>query len=120
MNEHLKILYTTKVDGLTAGGNDVNVGVCGIYKTDSGTGKWKYYLISYVSIQNKTTLIVTSVWHPYNMDATLHNIKNHSKEVSSVEDGRKMCDEFKSKWISGSNNTTEYIRDEKLKEILDK
>ena len=54
------------------------------------------------------------------MDATLPNIKSHSKEVSSVEDGRKLCDEFKSKWISGSNNTTEYIRDEKLKEILDK
>lgn len=120
MNEHLKTLYTTKVDGMKAGGHDVSVGVCGIYKTDSGTGKWRYYVISYVSIPNKTTLTLTSDWHPYNMDATLQNIRNNSKEVLSIEDGKKLCDDFKSKWISGSNNTTQYIRDEKLKEILEK
>jgi hypothetical protein len=117
MNEHLKVLYTTKVDGLKAGGNDINVGVCGIYKTDSGTGKWRYYLVSYSSTKGADTL--TSDWHSHNMPASLQNIKSCSKEVQSVEDGRKMCDEFKSKWISGSNNTTEYIRDEKLKEILE-
>ena len=118
MNEHLKTLYTTKVDGMKSGGNDINVGVCGIYKTDSGTGKWRYYAISYTT--NSTKSILTNDWHQYNMDATLQNIKTHSKEVSSIEDGKKMCDEFKSKWMSGSNNTTEYIRDEKLKEILEK
>jgi predicted DNA-binding protein YlxM (UPF0122 family) len=54
------------------------------------------------------------------MEATYDSIKKHSKKVQSIEEGRKMCDDYKCKWISGSNDTLQHKRDEKLNEILDK
>ena len=54
------------------------------------------------------------------MEVTYDAIQKYGKEVQSVEDGRKMCDEYKDKWVSGSNDTLQHKREEKLNEILDK
>ena len=119
MNNHGKMIYNTKVDGMKSMGDEVSVGVYGIYTSNSGTGKWKYYLISYKTSSNGN-MRLTDEWHSYSMEATYDTIQKHSKEVQSAEDGRKMCDEYKSKWTSGSNDTLQHKRDEKLNEILDK
>jgi len=117
MNKHGRILYSTKVDNMTSMGDDVNVGVYGVYTTsNSGNGNWKYYLISFK--KNGSSLRLTSEWHSYPVDATYDTIEKHAKEISSVDDGKKICDEFKMKWITGSNDTLQHIRDEKLNEIL--
>lgn len=117
MNKHGRILYSTKVDNMTSMGDDVNVGVYGVYTTsNSGTGNWKYYLVSFK--KNGSSFRLTPEWHSYSVDASYDVIEKHAKEISSVDDGKKICDEFKMKWITGSNDTLQHIRDEKLSEIL--
>jgi hypothetical protein len=49
---------------------------------------------------------------------TYESIKNNSKQVSCVEDGQKLCDEYKQRWVTGSNNTVQELRDSKLTKIL--
>ena len=61
---------------------------------------------------------LTSEWMGYYCDATMENVAKLAKEISTVENGIKVCDEYKIKWTSGSNNTTQQNRDEKLQEIL--
>jgi hypothetical protein len=119
MNKYGRILYTTKVDNMKSMGDEVNVGVYGIFTTsNSGNGNWKYYLISYKK-QPNSNFRLTSEWHSYSMEGSYDSIEKHAKEISSVDDGKKICDEFKMKWITGSNDTIQHIRDEKLNEILD-
>ena len=116
MNNHGKILYSIKVDGMS---NGVNVGVYGIFTSNSGSGKWKYYLLSYKTLPNGN-LRLTDERHSYPMEVTYDTIQKYGKEVQSVEDGRKMCDEYKDKWVIGSNDTLQHKREEKLNEILNK
>jgi len=118
MNNHGKVLYSVKVDGIKSLGDDVNVGVYGIFESNSGTGKWKYYLISY-KVQSNGNIRLTDEWHSYLIDATYDTIKKHAKEIQSTEDGIKICDEYKAKWLSGSNDVLQQKRDKKLNEILD-
>lgn len=115
---HGRMLYTTKVDSMKSVNSEVNVGVYGIFRSDSGSGSWEYYLVSYKL--NGSDIRLTDDWHTYAMEATYDSIKKHSKKVQSIEEGRKMCDDYKCKWISGSNDTLQHKRDEKLTEILDK
>jgi intein/homing endonuclease len=110
-----RILFSTKVEKYD--NPELYVGVYGIFKsTDSATGNWKYYLISYFLKNNSIQL--RNEWHPYYMEATYNNIESHSKSVQSVEEGKKICEEYKSKWETGSNDTLQHKRDEKLTEIL--
>jgi intein/homing endonuclease len=110
-----RLLFSTKVEKYS--NPDLNVGVYGIFEsTNSATGRWKYYLISY-SLKNNL-IQLKSEWRPYYMEATYNNIESHSKSVQSVEEGKKICEEYKSKWETGSNDTLQHKRDEKLTEIL--
>jgi len=118
MNNHGKLLYNTKVDGMKSMSEDVNVGVYGIYTSGQGTGKWRYYLISYKQQSNGMRL--TDEWHTHGMEATYDSIQKYAKEIQSLDDGRKACDDYKSKWLSGSNDLLQHKRDEKLNEILNK
>ncbi len=54
------------------------------------------------------------------MEATYDSIQKYAKEIQSLDDGRKACDDYKSKWLSGSNDLLQHKRDEKLNEILNK
>jgi hypothetical protein len=45
MNKHGRILYTTKVDNMKSMGDDVNVGIYGIFTTNN-SGKWKLEILS--------------------------------------------------------------------------
>lgn len=118
MNNHGKLLYSTKVDGMKWGKDDIHVGVYGIFRSDPGKGHWRYYLISFGKDATGQITKFTSEWMGYYCDATMENVSRHAKEISTVEDGIKVCDDYKAKWTSGSNNTTQQKRDEKLQEIL--
>lgn len=116
-NYHGKLLYSKKVDGMKSSGNDVNVGVYGIFRSNSGSGTWSYYLISYFT--NKTGGInLTDEWHSFTNAATYESISKYSKEVKNIEEGKKICDEYALKWTTGSNDTIQEIRNVKLNEIL--
>jgi hypothetical protein len=117
-NFHGRMLYTTKVDGMKSGGLDVNVGIYGIFKSDASKGHWDYYLISY-KITVSGDFKLTNEWHSScPIETTYETIMRHSKSVSSIDEGRKICDEYKLKWTSGSNDTIQERREEKISEIL--
>lgn len=115
---HGKLLYSTKVDGMKSGKEDIHVGVYGIFKSEPGKGLWKYYLISFSKDSSGQITQLTPEWMGHYSEATIQNVAKHAKEIQNVEDGIKDCDEYKAKWVTGSNNTVQQKRDEKLTEIL--
>ena len=114
---HGKMLYSTEVDGMKCGNNTIKVGVYGIFTSTPAKGNWEYYLISY--IKNGNDIVLTEEWHGYQIDATYLSIIKHSKKVQTLEEGKLICEEYKSKWISGSNDTLQHKRNEKLNDILE-
>ncbi len=50
---------------------------------------------------------------------TIENILLHAKKFDVMEDAKKYIDDFKIKWETGSNNTIQEVRDQKLKELTD-
>jgi hypothetical protein len=113
-----KILYSTKVDGLSFQSTEIQVGVYGMFKSTPGKGEWSYYLISFINTKNGS-FNLTPHWHSFLIiDVTYESIKNNSKQVSCVEDGQKLCDEYKQRWVTGGNNTVQELRDSKLTKIL--
>ena len=92
-----------------------NLGVYGIFSTQKV--EWKYYVISYSSNSNGITL--TSELCGYPQGATFESVARHGKEVKTVEEGKQFISQYKMKWESGSNNTTQEVRNKKLDDILD-
>jgi hypothetical protein len=92
-----------------------NLGVYGIFSTTKV--EWKYYVISYNVNGNKITL--TSELCSYSQEATYETILRHGKEFKTLEEGKQFIQNYKVKWESGSNNTTQEVRDKKLDDILD-
>ena len=93
-----------------------NVGVYGIFSTTKV--EWKYYVISYNTTANGG-LKLTSELCGYIQEATFESVVRHGKEYKTVEDAKKFIQEYKVKWESGSNNTTQEVRAKKLDDILD-
>jgi hypothetical protein len=69
-----------------------DLGVYGIFSTTKV--EWKYYVISYKTNAN-------------------------GREYKTVDDAKKFIQEYKVKWETGSNNTTQEVRAKKLDDILD-
>ena len=93
-----------------------NLGVYGIFSTTKV--EWKYYVISYgTSSNNKINL--TSELCSYSQEATFDSITRHGKEYKTVEEAKQFIQEYKIKWETGSNNTTQEVRAKKLDDILD-
>ncbi len=117
-NFHGRMLYSVKIDGMKSGGLDVNVGVYGVFKSEAAKGHWDYYLISY-KITTTGDIRLTNEWHSSPpMETTYESIMRHSKSVNNIDDGKKICDDYKIKWTSGSNDTLQERREEKISEIL--
>lgn len=93
-----------------------NIGVYGIFNTNKVS--WRYFIISYSSTSNGG-LELTGELCSYKQTATFDSIERYGKEVNTVDDGKKFIQNYKIKWETGSNNTTEQIREEKLSNILD-
>jgi hypothetical protein len=93
-----------------------NLGVYGIFNTSKV--EWKYYVISYNTSANGG-LKLTSELCGYQQEATFDSISRHGKEYKTVEDAKQFIQEYKIKWETGSNNTTQEVRAKKLDDILD-
>ena len=94
-----------------------NLGVYGIFSTTKV--EWKYYVISYSinSSSNKVTL--TSELCGYTQEATFETIYRQGKEYKTVDDAKKFIQEYKVKWETGSNNSTQEVRANKIEAISD-
>jgi len=93
-----------------------DIGVYGIFSTTKV--EWKYYVVSYnTNINNKINL--TSELCAYPQEATYESIARHGKEFKTVDEAKEFIQTYKIKWESGSNNTTQEVRDKKLDDILE-
>lgn len=110
------MLYTTNPKDYKTNGNDIHLGVYGIFNTEKSL--WTYHVISYYSQASGTIRLTEDICGRY-LDATYDSIKSYGKKFDSVEEGRKFIDEYKCKWETGSNDTTQEIRDKKIGEILE-
>lgn len=114
-----KFLHTEKIKGHQTNGHDVDLSVYGIFMTN--LVKWKYYVISYCTLPGNSYKLTTDVCScSYIMEATYENIERFGKEFKTKEEGVKFIHDYKIKWETGSNNTTEEMRDKKLDDLLDK
>jgi hypothetical protein len=93
-----------------------NVGVYGIFSTTKV--EWKYYVISYNATANGG-LKLTSELCSYVQEATFESVARYGKEYKTVEEAKQFIQEYKIKWETGSNNTTQEVRAKKLDDILD-
>lgn len=92
-----------------------NLGIYGIFSTTKV--EWKYYVISYSTNSNGVKL--TPELCSYTQEATYETIARQGKEYKNVEEAKQFIQEYKVKWESGSNNTTQEVRAKKLDDILD-
>ena len=90
-----------------------DVGIYGIFDTEKVL--WKYFVISYENSGNSFHL--TSELCHYYEKATYETIRRQGKEFKTVEDGKVFINDYKIKWETGSNNTTEEVRDKKLGDL---
>ncbi len=93
-----------------------NLAVYGIFSTTKV--EWKYYVISYNTTANGGVKLTPELCS-YAQEATYETIARQGKEYKTVEDAKKFIQEYKVKWESGSNNTTQEVRAKKLDDILD-
>lgn len=89
---------------------------------DSINIHWEYYAISMASIGGvyrptgdlSKSSLSTSVLS--SLDAS--NIRSYYRKFETQVESDNFLKEFKLKWETASNNTTQIVRDEKLEEIL--
>ena len=113
-----KFLHTQKIKDHKSGGNDVDLSVYGVFETEKV--QWRYYVISYYNKPNNSFMLTIDVCNcSYNQEATYDSIVRYGKEFKTKEEGIKFIQDYKIKWETGSNNTTEEVRDQKLDELLD-
>lgn len=93
-----------------------NIGVYGIFSTTKV--EWRYYVISY-SYNTSNNANLTSELCSYGQVATYDTIMKFGKEYKTLEEAKQFISEYKIKWESGSNNTTQEVRDKKIDDILD-
>ena len=61
-----------------------------------------------------------SLWYIQHTKSWVEILSRYGKEFKTKEEGYKFIQDYKIKWETGSNNTTEEVRDQKLDELLDK
>lgn len=110
-----KILYSVNPDGLIKDNTQVQLKVFGIFDTYKVI--WKYYTVSVISIGNLYQF--TDDICSKNYACTIESIESYAKKFDDIEGAKKYVDDFKLKWETGSNNTIQEVRDQKLKELTD-
>ena len=111
-----RFIYNQKLKDYKVNGKDIELGIYGIF--DTKKVKWNYFIISYYN-DGSGFRLSEDVCTRY-CTATYDTIEGYGKQVTNKEEGVKFIQEYKIKWETGSNNTTEEIRDKKLDDILDK
>jgi hypothetical protein len=93
-----------------------NLGVYGIFNTTKV--HWKYYVISYELAPNNS-IRLTGELCSYGQLASYESIEKNGKEFATKELAKEFIQQYKIKWETGSNNTQQEVRAEKLNNILD-
>jgi len=113
-----RMIYSTKPKGYPKyGGVEIELGIYGIF--DTKKVKWCYYIISYVTDPQSNNMKLTEDICSRSSTATYDTIEGLGKQVANKEEGVKFIEEYKCKWETGSNETTQEMRDKKIDEILD-
>jgi hypothetical protein len=92
------------------------IGVYGIF--DTRKVSWSYYVISFENAVSGGIRLSPEICG-YSSSASYETVEKQGKKFNTKEEGIKFIQEYKIKWETGSNNTTEEIRDQKLDELLE-
>lgn len=111
-----KLLYKAEIKDYKFGSHDIKLGVYGLFNTEKVL--WTYYVISYYLDANNYIKLSEDICGRY-IDGTYDNIRSFGKKFDTIEEGKKFIEEYKCKWETGSNETTQEIRDKKIGDILD-
>jgi hypothetical protein len=113
-----KFLHTQKIKDHKSGVNDVDLSVYGVFET--AKVEWKYYVISYYFNKPNSSFMLTCdvCGCTYNQEATYDTITRYGKRFNTKEEGIQFIQEYKIKWETGSNSTTQEVRDQKIDDIL--
>jgi hypothetical protein len=111
-----KFIYKSKIKEYKSNGLDVELGIYGIF--DTKKVKWSYYIISYVT-DPQSNMKLTEDICGRTTSASYDTIEAFGKQVNNKEEGVKFIEEYKCKWETGLNETTQEMRDKKIGEILD-
>ena len=113
-----KFLHTEKIKDHKSGSNDVDLSVYGVFETSKV--EWKYYVISHYSRPNSSFFLTMDACScTYNQEATYESICKYGKKFNTKEEGIQFIQEYKIKWETGSNNTTQEVRDKKIDDLLE-
>ena len=112
-----KFIYKSKIKDYKSNGLDVDLGVYGIF--DTKKVKWSYYIISYTTDPQGNLRLTEDVCARASNNTTYDTVESFGKQVANKEEGVKFIEEYKCKWETGSNETTQEMRDKKIGEILD-
>jgi hypothetical protein len=111
-----KFIYQTKIKEYKQNGLNIDFGIYGIF--DTKKVKWNYFIISYVTDPQGNMKLTEDICGR-TTSASYDTIEAFGKQVANKEEGVKFIEEYKCKWETGSNETTQEMRDKKIGEILD-
>lgn len=116
MSLRYKTLYSVDPADLMKSNLQVHLQVIGLFDTHKVI--WTYHVVSIIKnvgiLQFTDDICLCS----YNFSSA-DNVKLYGMKFEDIESAKKYIDDFKIKWETGSNNTTQEIRDQKLKELTD-
>ena len=106
-----RFLYEEKVK------DHPNLAVYGLFSTSKV--EWRYFVISCRTYNNKFIITTEVCSCSYEQELGLEGVSKYGKEFKTIEDAKNYIQIYKAKWESGSNNTTQEVRDKKINDILD-
>ncbi len=93
------------------------IGVYGIF--DTRKVSWSYYVISFENVASGSGMRLSPEICGWSTVASYDSVEKQGKKFNTKEEGIKFIQEYKIKWETGSNNTTEELRDKKLDDLLE-
>ena len=92
------------------------IGVYGIF--DTRKVSWSYYVISFENVVSGGIRLSPEICG-YSSNASYETVEKQGKKFNTKEESIKFIEDYKIKLETGSNNTTEEIRDQKIDELLE-
>lgn len=112
----IRIFSQEKLKEYKFSGSDVNIGIIGSF--DTIKVHWRYFAALLINSSGVNYLISDLVDSNSNYYAiSLSSLSSYSKEFKTLDESKLFTNDFKVKWETGSNNTTQEIRDKKLEEL---
>jgi hypothetical protein len=114
-----KMISSMELKDYIYDGSPVKIYMYGLFDTEKIL--WTYYVtLIYKSSMSGNNRILGDLVSSSNEtgDDSIGSLRRLSKFFKESTDGETFMNTFKTKWESGSNNTTQEMRDKKLEEIL--